>query len=203
MSKRVVLGSHNAGKLAELQRMLRAAAPDWTVLSLDDYPELPDVAETETSFAGNALLKARSACLHTGEISIGDDSGLCVDILGGMPGILSARWAGAFGRGHGDDDRNIELLLSQIADLPDSARTAFQHCTVAIVWPSGREEIVTGDFYGRISRDRRGTGGFGYDSVFLAGDGDRTTAQMESEEKDGMSHRGIAMRKAVDVLLAG
>lgn len=200
---RVVIGSHNEGKIRELRRLLQEVAPHWTVLGSKDYPGLPDVAETELSFAGNALLKARSACQHTGEVAFGDDSGLCVDVMNGMPGILSARWSGVFAQRHADDDSNIALLLSQLADLPDEARRARQHCTVAIVWPDGREVTVTGECHGVLARERHGTGGFGYDSVFILDGETRTMAEMTKEEKDAVSHRGIALRLAVAELLKG
>jgi XTP/dITP diphosphohydrolase len=196
MAPRLVLATRNAGKREELHRLLVAAGLDVDLLGLDAFPDVPDVPETESSFAGNALLKARAIAAATGLPAVADDSGLCVDALNGMPGILSARWSGR----HGDDDANLDLLLGQIADVPDRRRTAAFVCAAAVVLPDGTERVVEGSIDGTLIRERRGTGGFGYDPIFVPLGGTRTTAELTAEEKDAISHRGQAMRALVPVL---
>lgn len=196
MAQRVVLATRNAGKREELHRLLVAAGLDIDLLGLEEFPEVPDVPETESSFAGNALLKARAIAAATGLPAVADDSGLCVDALNGMPGILSARWSGR----HGDDEANLDLLLGQIADVPDRRRTAAFVCAAAVVLPDGTERVVEGSIDGTLIRERRGTGGFGYDPIFVPLGGTRTTAELTAEEKDAISHRGQAMRALVPVL---
>jgi XTP/dITP diphosphohydrolase len=196
MAQRLVLATRNAGKREELHRLLVAAGLDVDLLGLDAFPDVPDVPETESSFAGNALLKARAIAAATGLPAVADDSGLCVDALNGMPGILSARWSGR----HGDDDANLDLLLGQIADVPDRRRTAAFVCAAAVVLPDGTERVVEGSIDGTLIRERRGTGGFGYDPIFVPLGGTRTTAELTAEEKDAISHRGQAMRALVPVL---
>lgn len=193
MSRQVVLATRNAKKLTELDRLLRAEGLDVEILGTDAFADLPEIPETEPTFAGNALLKARSVAQHTGLPTIADDSGLGVDALNGMPGVLSARWAG----GHGDDDANLELLLSQISDVPDGRRGAHFACAAALVAPSGIEHVVEGRVDGVLLRERRGDGGFGYDPIFLPTGYEVTTAEMSAEEKDAISHRGRAMRALV------
>ena len=191
---RVVLASHNAKKRAELQRILAVHAPQVEVLDLDDVAAYDEPVEDEPDFAGNALLKARAGLAATGLPTLADDSGLCVDALNGMPGVLSARWAGVAK----DDDRNNALLLEQLADVPDERRGAHFTCAVAFVHPDGTELVVHGRMDGRIIREQRGSGGFGYDAVFVAdehaGDG-LTSAELDPEEKDRVSHRGRALRE--------
>ncbi|RJS45136.1 non-canonical purine NTP pyrophosphatase [Nocardioides cavernaquae] len=191
----VFLASRNAKKLAELRRILGAVVPEIEVLGLDDVEFYEEPVEDQATFAGNALLKARAGALATGLPSLSDDSGLCVDALNGMPGVLSARWSG----GPRSDARNNELLLSQLADVPDARRGAFFACAVAFCYPVGdgsiAEAVVTGDMAGSITREVRGTGGFGYDVVFVPTGFTVTSAELPSEEKDAISHRGKALRE--------
>jgi XTP/dITP diphosphohydrolase len=198
MSRQVVLATRNAKKLAELDRLLRAEGLDVEIVGTDAFADLPEIPETETVFAGNALLKARAVAAHTGLPAIADDSGLCVDALNGMPGVLSARWAG----GHGDDDANLDLVLAQIADVPDGRRGAHFACAAALVTADGVEHVVEGTVDGVLLRERRGSGGFGYDPIFLPDGFDVTTAEMPPEQKDAISHRGRAMRALVPYLAA-
>jgi len=193
---RVVLATKNRKKLDELHRILDASGLDVELLGIDAFPDLPDIPETESSFAGNALLKAREIARVTGLPAGGDDSGLCVDALNGMPGILSARWAGR----HGDDDANLDLLLGQLADIPDRRRTAAFHCAAAVALPDGTERVVEGRIDGTLIRERRGDHGFGYDPIFVPLGYQVTTAQMTADEKDAISHRGQAMRALAPVL---
>ena len=196
MSAAVVLATRNRKKLDELQRILEAAGLDVELLSIDAFPDAPEVAETESTFAGNALLKARAIAQATGLPAVADDSGLCVDALNGMPGVLSARWAG----GHGDDEANLDLVLAQIGDVPDRRRTASFRCAAAIALPDGTERVVEGSVDGELLRERRGVNGFGYDPIFVPLGYGVTTAQMSAEEKDAISHRGLAMRALAPVL---
>jgi XTP/dITP diphosphohydrolase len=196
---RVFLASRNAKKLAEMQRILGEHVPGVVVVGLDDVPAYDEPVEDEPDFAGNALLKARAGARVTGLPTIADDSGLCVDALNGMPGVLSARWSGAV---DGDkdrvDDRNNALLLAQLSDVPDERRGAHFTCAVALVHPDGRELVVHGRMDGRIIREVRGSGGFGYDVVFVAdehADEGLTSAELDPAEKDRISHRGRALRE--------
>ncbi len=192
----VVLATKNRHKLEELHRILDAAGLDVELLGADAFPDLPDVAETESSFAGNALLKAREIARVTGLPAIADDSGLAVDALNGMPGIFSARWAGR----HGDDAANLALLLGQLTDVPDRRRGAAFHCAAAIALPDGTERVVEGTIEGTIIREPRGTNGFGYDPVFVPLGYQVTTAEMPSQEKDAISHRGRALQALAPVV---
>jgi XTP/dITP diphosphohydrolase len=199
---RVVLATRNQAKLVELRRILADAGLDVELVGADAFAALPDVAETGATFAANALLKARAAAEYTGLPAIADDSGLCVDALNGMPGILSARWAGA----HGDDDANLDLVLAQLSDTPDERRGAHFFCAAALAMPPGHhgapgeQRVVEGQIDGSLLRERRGTGGFGYDPIFLPYGSARTTAEMDPAEKDAISHRGQAFRALVPVL---
>lgn len=186
---RVVLATRNAHKIRELARILTPYRIDFA--SLDDWPEVPDVAETGATFADNALLKARFVAGATGLVAIADDSGLVVDALNGMPGVLSARWAGR----HGDDAANLSLVLAQLADVVDERRGAAFVCAAAAVAPSGAEIVVEGRVDGRLLRSARGEGGFGYDPIFVPLGETRTTAEMSAAEKDALSHRGKAFRE--------
>ena len=189
---RVILASHNLKKLRELQRILAAAVPGLEpeqVISSAGIA-LPDVVEDEVSFAGNALLKARSAAAATGLLAVADDSGLAVDVLGGSPGIFSARWSGR----HGDDEANNDLLLAQLGDVPDAHRTARFVCAAALVAPGGGESIERGEMVGLLLRERRGEGGFGYDPLFLPDGETRSAAELSPAQKDAISHRGKAFR---------
>jgi XTP/dITP diphosphohydrolase len=198
VGRQVVLATRNAKKLAELDRLLRAEGLDVQILGTDAFDDLPEIPETEATFAGNALLKARAVAQHTGSIAVADDSGLCVDALNGMPGVLSARWAG----GHGNDDANLDLVLAQLADVPDERRGAHFACAAALVAPDGSEVVVEGTVDGMLLRERRGDGGFGYDPIFLPEGFGVTTAEMSASEKDAISHRGRAMRALVPHLRA-
>ncbi|MCR3749560.1 RdgB/HAM1 family non-canonical purine NTP pyrophosphatase [Lentzea californiensis] len=194
---KLLLASRNAKKLRELQRIV--VAEDLTgieVLSLSDVPEFPEAPETAPDFEGNAVAKARDAALATGLVSIADDSGLAVDELNGMPGVLSARWSGR----HGDDDANLDLLLGQLGDVPDERRGAAFVSVVALVVPGGEEVVVRGEWRGTLLRARRGTNGFGYDPIFVPEGYEITSAEMTAEEKDAQSHRGRALKLLVPYL---
>jgi len=190
MSGRLVLATRNAHKLGELRRILDEAGLEVELVGVDAFPGVADVAETGTTFAENALLKAHATAQATGLPAVADDSGLCVEVLGGMPGVFSARWSGQ----HGADRANLELVLAQIADLPDERRTAHFTCAAAIAFPDGTDRVVEGFLHGTLLRSSRGTGGFGYDPIFLPDGGSRTTAELEPAEKDAISHRGQAFR---------
>lgn len=185
MTRRLVVATHNAGKVAELRRILADA--DVELLGADDVG-LGDVEETGTTFAANALLKARAAAASCGLPCVSDDSGLVVDALGGEPGVRSARYAGA----HGDDQANLDLVLERMAGVAD--RTARFVCAAALVTPEGREWTTEGVLEGTLTDAPRGTGGFGYDPIFVPLGGDRTTAEMSPQDKDAISHRGQAFR---------
>ena len=188
MTMRVVLATRNSHKVDEVSRILRAEGVDIELIPLPD--DAPDVAETESTFAGNALLKARSAAEVTGLPAIADDSGLCVDALHGMPGVLSARWSGR----HGDDAANLALLLAQMSEVPDSRRGAQFVCAAAWVVPGVGEHVVEGVLEGSLAREARGSNGFGYDPIFIPQAYALTTAELRPHEKDAISHRGQALR---------
>ncbi|HEY8481064.1 MAG TPA: RdgB/HAM1 family non-canonical purine NTP pyrophosphatase [Spirillospora sp.] len=194
---RIVLASRNTGKIAELRRILDG----FDVVGLDAFPGAPDVPETEPTFEGNALLKARAIAAFTGLPAVADDSGLCVDALNGMPGVLSARWSGRFGAASGDRDRaNLELVLDQVADVPDERLGAAFVCAAVLAVPGGGDHRVEGRMRGRLIREPRGTGGFGYDPIFVPDGETRTTAEMSPPEKDAISHRGKAFRALADLV---
>lgn len=190
--KKLLLATRNRKKLIELQRILDGAlgAHRIALLGLDDVETYPELPETGLTFGENALSKAREGCQRTGLPTVADDSGLTVDALNGMPGVFSARWAGR----HGDDRANLELLLAQLADLPDEHRRAAFVCAVALVLPNGKEHLVEGRQSGRLLRAPRGEGGFGYDPIFLGDRQTRTNAELTPQEKDAISHRGKALR---------
>jgi len=192
MTRRLLLATRNAKKLAELRRILAAevAAADVEIVGLDDVPAYPEEPETGATFAENALLKAREAARRTRLPAVADDSGLIVDALNGMPGVLSARWAGR----SRDDAANLHLVLDQIADLPDDRRGAAFVCAAALVTPGGTEHVVEGRLDGVLVRQPRGAGGFGYDPIFQPRGERRTTAELPPAEKDAISHRGRAFR---------
>jgi len=196
MSRRVVLATRNQHKVAELRRILESADLDVDLVGTEEFPDLPDVAETGSTFAANALLKANDVAQRTGLIAIADDSGLCVDALNGMPGILSARWAGK----HGDDAANLQLVLAQLADVPPNRRGAAFHCAAAIATPEGEERVVEGVLDGSLITEPRGSNGFGYDPIFTPRGYVLTTAELTPAEKDAISHRGQAFRALVPVL---
>ncbi len=189
---RVVLASNNAKKLAELQRILAPLVPDVEVVGLSDVASYDEPAETEPTFEGNALIKARACLQATGLPSLADDSGLCVDELNGMPGVLSARWSGV-PKDQGGDRANNALLLNQLRDAPDERRGARFRCAVALCTPDGREVVELGEMVGRILHAEQGEGGFGYDPLFAADGYDVSTAELPADEKDRISHRGKAL----------
>ena len=183
------MASRNRKKLAELRRVLDAAGiSGLTLLSLDDVPAFDEAPETGATFEDNALAKARDAFAATGMPSVADDSGLEVDALNGMPGVLSARWSGA----HGNDAANTALLLAQLRDVPGAGRGAAFVSACALVSVSG-ETVVRGVWPGRIAREPRGDNGFGYDPVFVPEGSSRTAAELSPAEKDAVSHRGRAL----------
>jgi len=196
VSTRVVLASRNPHKVHELARMLAKANLDLDLVGAADLPGVPEIAETGTTFAANALLKASAVCQATGLPAIADDSGLAVDALNGMPGILSARWAGQ----QGDDEANLRLLLGQLAHVAPNRRTAAFHCAAAVVLPDGTQRVVEGTLEGSLITTPRGSNGFGYDPIFVPVGAELTTAQMSPEAKDAISHRGRALRALVPVL---
>jgi len=192
---RVLLASRNGKKLAELRRILAPALPSVDVIGLDDVAPYDEVPESGATFADNALIKARAGFRHTGLPTVADDSGLAVDALNGMPGVLSARWAGAH-----DDDANLRLVLAQLADVPDERLSAAFVCSVAYL--DGEREILTdGQMPGRVVRVPRGAGGFGYDPIFVADGHTRTSAELSVAEKDAISHRGHALRALAERLV--
>ncbi len=198
---KVFLASGNAKKILEMQRILAEHVPDIEVLGIHDVEGYVEPVEDEPTFAGNALLKARAGVAATGLPSVADDSGLCVDALNGMPGVLSARWSGS----DKSDARNNALLLDQLHDVPDERRGAHFACAVAWVLPDGTERVVEGRMDGRIIREQRGSGGFGYDVVFVAQEHDAeelTSAELPPGEKDRISHRGRALRQLAPYVAA-
>jgi XTP/dITP diphosphohydrolase len=190
----VLLASRNAKKLAELRRILAPALPTVEVIGLDDVEPYAEVPESGATFADNAFIKAREGYRHTGLPTVADDSGLTVDALNGMPGVLSARWAGAH-----DDDANLRLVLAQLADVPDDRLGAAFACAVAYV--DGDTELQTeGRMPGRLVREPRGASGFGYDPIFVPDGHTVTSAELSMAEKDAISHRGQALRALADLL---
>jgi XTP/dITP diphosphohydrolase len=191
----ILLASRNAKKLAELRRILAPELPEVEVVGLDDVPAYDEVPETGATFADNALIKAREGFAHTGLPTVADDSGLVVDALNGMPGVLSARWSGR----HGDDEANLRLLLGQLGDTPDDRLGAAFVCAVALVDAAG-EVVVDGRMPGRLVREPRGANGFGYDPIFVPAGYEVTSAELSAEAKDAISHRGQALRALVPYL---
>ncbi|GAA1687415.1 RdgB/HAM1 family non-canonical purine NTP pyrophosphatase [Nonomuraea maheshkhaliensis] len=181
-----MLATRNAGKIAELRRILSG----FDVVGLEEFPSIGEVAETGVTFEENALLKAHAVAKGSGLPAVADDSGLCVDVLNGMPGVFSARWAG----NHGDDRANLDLLLAQISDVPAERLGAHFACAAALALPSGEQRVVEGTLPGRLVMTPRGSNGFGYDPIFVPDGDERTTAEMSAEEKDAISHRGRAFR---------
>lgn len=195
---KLLVASRNHKKLAELRRVLDAAGiSGLTLLSLDDVAPFDEAPETGATFEDNAVAKARDAFRATGLASVADDSGLEVDALNGMPGVLSARWAGV----HGEDAANTALLLAQLRDVPDERRAGAFVSACALVSVAG-ETVVRGRWAGSIAREPRGDGGFGYDPVFVPAGSARTAAELTPEEKDAASHRGRALALLVPALKA-
>jgi XTP/dITP diphosphohydrolase len=194
MPNSIVIATRNAHKLEELDRILKSAGINVELLSVDHFPGAPEVDETEDTFEGNALLKARALAQFTGLPAIADDSGLCVDALDGNPGILSARWSGAT---ENVDATNLALVLEQTADVPDAQRGAQFVCAAAYVLPDGTEHVVRGTVEGHLLRAPQGTNGFGYDPIFVPSGFTKTTAEMTPAEKDAISHRSKALAELV------
>lgn len=195
--RRIVLATLNEHKVHELRQILADLAEEHCleVVSAADYPEVPDVPETEVTFEGNARLKARALVDATGLPALADDSGLAVDVLGGSPGVFSARWSGRHDLPRTERDRaNLELLLTQLADVPDEHRGAAFVCAAALALPDGGTMVSEGRITGTIAREPRGSNGFGYDPVFLLAGDSRTLAELTDEEKNAISHRGGALR---------
>lgn len=188
---RVVLASRNAKKISEVRRILADADSPIELIGMDELEnDVDDVPETGATFVENARIKAESVVAQTGLAALADDSGLTVDALNGMPGVLSARWAGK----HGDDVANLELVLNQIVDVPDVRRGAAFVCAVVLVLPDGSSVTAEGIVTGRLLREPVGNSGFGYDPIFVPDGHDITTAEMSAAAKDALSHRGRALR---------
>ncbi|WP_350351854.1 RdgB/HAM1 family non-canonical purine NTP pyrophosphatase [Microbacterium sp. A8/3-1] len=193
---KIVLATHNPHKVAEFQQIVAQARPDLEIVGYDG----PEPVEDGVTFAENALIKARAAAAHTGLAALADDSGICVDVLGGSPGVFSAYWAGQ----KKDAAANLELLLDQLRDVADPHRTAHFTSTIALVTPEGREEVVEGLWPGRLAQAASGGGGFGYDPIFIP-DGqpegeERTVGDFTAEEKQAQSHRARAFAELVPLL---
>lgn len=191
MPKRLVIATHNPGKIVEFRRILNEFSDGAVeLIGADEFPDLVDVEETGTTFAENALLKARYTAKVTGLPAIADDSGLCVDALSGNPGLFSARWAGV----HGNDTANVAKVLDELVEVADAKRGAHFICVAALVMPDGREALAEGFFHGRILRAPVGENGFGYDPIFSPLGMSISSAQLNAEEKDAISHRGKSLR---------
>lgn len=193
---RLVLATNNRHKLIELTRILAVSGVAIDLVGLDQFPDAPDVAETGATFTENALLKAVAIAKFSGLPAVADDSGLCAEALNGMPGVLSARWAGR----HRDDAANLRLVLDQLSDVPDERRSAHFLCVAALVLPSGDEFVSEGTLHGRLIREPRGKSGFGYDPIFVPDGESHTTAELAPADKDAISHRGRALRGLVPVI---
>jgi XTP/dITP diphosphohydrolase len=195
----LLLATRNPKKLAELRRILAPALPELEVLGLDDVESYDEVPESGATFVDNALLKAREAAAHSGLISVADDSGITIDALNGMPGVLSARWAGT----HGDDEANVRLVLAQLSDVPEDRLGAAFVCAAALVDPATNHGKVAEErMLGRLVREPRGTNGFGYDPIFVALGESVTNGELAPERKDEISHRGKALRALVPHIVA-
>ncbi|OKI28473.1 RdgB/HAM1 family non-canonical purine NTP pyrophosphatase [Streptomyces sp. CB03911] len=195
-TRRLVLATRNQHKVTELRAILGAAGLDVELVGADAYPEIPDVAETGVTFAENALLKAHALAKATGLPAVADDSGLCVDVLGGAPGIFSARWAGK----HGDDRANLDLLRAQLSDIAPEHRGAHFACAAALALPDGTERVVEGTLPGTLRTAPAGDGGFGYDPLLQPHGETRTCAELTADEKNAISHRGQAFRALAPVV---
>lgn len=197
---RLVFATSNAHKISELEAILSEALGGATfdgIARMSDF-NAPDPAEDGASFEENSLIKARALVAFTGLPAVADDSGLSVEVMGGAPGIFSARWSGR----HGDDAANLDLLLAQLSDVPDRNRRASFVSAAALVLPDGREFVERGEVHGILLRERRGEGGFGYDPIFVPDGFEVTTAEMTPDEKNAISHRGIAFRALAPAIVA-
>ncbi len=193
---RIVLATRNAGKITELRAILAEAGLAHGLVGAEEFPEVPDVKETGVTFAENALLKAHALARATGLPAVADDSGLCVDVLNGAPGIFSARWAGR----HGDDRANLDLLLAQLSDIAEEHRGAHFACAAALALPDGTERVVEGRLEGTLRVAPAGSGGFGYDPILQPLGETRTCAELTADEKNAISHRGKAFRALAPVV---
>ena len=193
--QKLLVATGNPGKLREVSQMLTGMP--FEVLSLQDLGISMEVEETGATFAENAILKAKAYCASAGALTLADDSGLVVDALDGRPGVLSARYGG---EGLTDPQR-VELLLKELVEVPWEKRMARFHCVIALAWPEGRLETVEGVVEGIIQYEPKGTNGFGYDPVFHLPERGCTMAQLETSDKNRISHRGQAVRKAAQLLL--
>ncbi|MFI6417690.1 RdgB/HAM1 family non-canonical purine NTP pyrophosphatase [Streptomyces sp. NPDC050842] len=193
---RLILATRNAGKITELHAILADAGLDLELVGADAYPDVPDVKETGVTFAENALLKAHALAQATGLPAVADDSGLCVDVLNGAPGIFSARWSGT----HGNDRANLDLLLAQLSDIAEEHRGAHFACAAALALPDGTERVVEGQMRGTLRHAPVGTNGFGYDPILQPEGHEVTCAQLSPAEKNAISHRGKAFRALVPVV---
>jgi XTP/dITP diphosphohydrolase len=197
VTRRVALATNNVKKLVELRRIVADAGPELDLVGLADLPPYPEPAETASSFEGNAVLKARACAECTGLPAVADDSGLAVDVLNGMPGVRSARWAGPAAT----DADNNELLLRQLFDVSPARRTARFVCAAALVLPDGTHYVRLGEVGGLLTEEPRGGNGFGYDPLFIPEGHTLTNAELSAEEKDAISHRAKALRALVPVLV--
>ena len=207
MTRRVVLATHNEHKVKELRAILDASSgvagdePGLEIVSMAAFPQVADIPETEVTFVGNARLKAEHVARETSTPALADDSGLTVEVLGGSPGVFSARWSGlhegeAVSRAE-KDRRNLRLLLDQLADVPDEHRRAAFRCAAVLALPDGTTVATEGEVPGVIARAPVGDNGFGYDPIFVPDGDGRTLAQYTDAEKNAISHRGHAFRAMV------
>lgn len=186
---KLVLATRNPHKVAELRAILLPLLPGAQIVGAEAF-DVPEPVEDEVTFAGNALIKARQLAEATGLLALADDSGVCVDAMGGAPGVFSARWCGR----HGDDAANLELLLAQMADVPERHRGASFVCAAAMAAPDGREEVAEGVMRGSLLFAPRGENGFGYDPIFRPEGLSVSSAELTPERKEAISHRGKAFR---------
>ncbi|USR78861.1 RdgB/HAM1 family non-canonical purine NTP pyrophosphatase [Arcanobacterium pinnipediorum] len=194
----LILATRNAHKVGELRDILQPLLPgvDMNRIQSAAQYDIAEPIEDAVTFAGNALIKARQIAEHTGIAAIADDSGICVDVLGGAPGIFSARWCGK----HGDDQANLDLLLAQLCDVKDEYRTGYFMCAAALVLPDGREFVREGRMIGRLRYEAAGEGGFGYDPIFQPDGYAVTSAELDPAEKNRISHRGRAFTELAPLL---
>ncbi len=190
--RRVVLATRNEHKVRELREILADVCRELEleIVGLSAFPAVADVVEDGVTFTENAALKARAVAAATGIPALADDSGLAVDVMGGAPGIFSARWCGR----HGDDAANLQLLLDQLADVRDEHRQAAFVCAAVLALPEGRWVAEEGRFEGTLAREPRGANGFGYDPILFVSGDTRTSAELSPAEKNAISHRGKAFR---------
>ncbi len=198
---RIVLATRNAHKVEEFARILAAAGLVVELVAVSQFPDIPDVEETGATFAENASLKATTIANATGLPAVADDSGLSVDALNGMPGVLSARWSGR----HGDDAANLQLVLGQLRDVPAERRGARFVCAAAFALPADAageqtSRVVEGEVFGSLTFEPRGSNGFGYDPIFVPTGAAQTTAELSPALKDAISHRGQALRALVPII---